>query len=153
MSSGNDLEQIDQTQFMPIHQEQFIGKLDTASTKASMKSIAAVTSLVALLGLGVYTDAHHYLADKMGLTLDSFQDNDTVAFSEYLSFVAKYGKTDTSQDEFKKRYAIFSKNYQRIIDHNAIGVETTQFTMGVNKFTDLTDEEFVARQASGVRVP
>jgi hypothetical protein len=67
--------------------------------------------------------------------------------------VAKYGKTDTSQDEFKKRYAIFSKNYQRIIDHNAIGVETTQFTMGVNKFTDLTDEEFVARQASGVRVP
>ena len=47
--------------------------------------------------------------------------------------------------QFEKRKAIFNENLKVIAKHNAeeaLGLHT--FTLGVNRFTDMTHEEFVA---------
>jgi hypothetical protein len=45
---------------------------------------------------------------------------------------------------------VFTNNYKRIIDHNAI--PDSGFELEVNMFADLTDEEFI-RGYTGLRVP
>lgn len=47
------------------------------------------------------------------------------------------------EQEFYQRYQIFQKNYKRILDHNAI--EDSGFELEVNKFADLSDEEFISK--------
>jgi hypothetical protein len=43
--------------------------------------------------------------------------------------------------EFYHRYDVFKTNYKRIIDHNKI--PDSGFELEVNKFADMTDDEFV----------
>jgi cathepsin K len=81
------------------------------------------------------------------MELEAYPDN---TFQEYLKFISKYGKTNQSQDEFYRRYAVFRKNYKRIVDHNAI--PDSGFELEVNRFADLTDEEFIAKY-TGLVVP
>lgn len=62
-------------------------------------------------------------------------------------FVAQVNhlKRYDTPDEYRKRKAIFSKTLQQIDSHNfrfKRGLET--FEMGVNQFSDITDEEFEA---------
>jgi len=45
---------------------------------------------------------------------------------------------------------IFKNNYKRIVDHNAI--EDSGFELEINKFADLTDDEFIAGY-TGLIVP
>jgi len=39
-----------------------------------------------------------------------------------------------------------------IVDHNSIGMDITQFEMAVNQFTDMSEEEFIAKTSSGIRI-
>ena len=73
------------------------------------------------------------------------QLNVDATFKEYLEFVAKYGKTSMDEKEFYRRYHIFSTNYKRIVDHNSI--IDSGFSLEVNQFADLTDEEFILKNA------
>jgi len=55
-----------------------------------------------------------------------------------------------TEEEFYHRYSIFKSNYKRIVEHNQI--EDAGFTLEVNKFADLTDDEFIAKY-TGLKVP
>ncbi len=58
----------------------------------------------------------------------------------FMHFLAKYGKMYATKSDLNTRYTIFSENYDKIQEHNSAPIE--RFTMGVNQFTDMTEEEF-----------
>jgi len=68
-----------------------------------------------------------------------------MSFSEW---AAKNGKVYSSKSEIALRRSIYAAAVQKIKAHNAEG---HSWTMGVNKFADLTAEEFKALYASGYR--
>ena len=111
-------------------------------SKRSIASIA-ITS-VAIAATGCYMNSS---GPKLGGQKDDFENE---SFSEYLNFIAKYGKTKMNSTEFYHRYDIFKSNYNRIIDHNKI--PDSGFELEVNKFADMTDEEFV-KQNGRLMVP
>merc|ERR1712055_585036 len=64
--------------------------------------------------------------------------------SEWEQFKLKYGKNMLTGQEHDIRKSIFAANLKFIENHNAehaLGLHT--FTVGVNQFADLTNEEFV----------
>ncbi|KAK3425257.1 hypothetical protein EUGRSUZ_F02043 [Eucalyptus grandis] len=69
---------------------------------------------------------------------------------QHEQWMAQYGRTYKDQEEKEKRRAIFKKNLQFIEDFNASGNRT--FKLGINQFSDLTDEEF-ARSHTGYLPP
>jgi Cathepsin propeptide inhibitor domain (I29)/Papain family cysteine protease len=58
----------------------------------------------------------------------------------FIHFIAKYGKTYASKTELPRRFEIFQANYLLIQAHNAR--PEALYTMEVNKFADMSDEEF-----------
>lgn len=66
------------------------------------------------------------------------------------TFKAKSGAAFTSDEEENDRMGVFAENYARIISHNAEmrtrakneGKNDTDYTLGVNEFSTLTDDEF-----------
>lgn len=83
------------------------------------------------------------------LTQDLFDGYPVDSFEQYLQFIAKYGKTDMQNlDEFNQKYDVFKQNYKRIVDHNAI--EDSGFTLEINKFADMTDEEFISKYTGAI---
>ncbi|CAH1108912.1 unnamed protein product [Psylliodes chrysocephalus] len=67
------------------------------------------------------------------------------AQQHWISFKAKHGKSYATLEEEKVRFQIFQDNVLKVNTHNAryeAGLET--YTMAVNKFADLTQEEFGA---------
>jgi len=59
----------------------------------------------------------------------------------------KYEKNYQNALEYRYRYAVFSYNYAEIQYRNSLN---RTFTLGLNKFADLTNEEFRASHHSGV---
>jgi len=60
---------------------------------------------------------------------------------EFSSWVSQFGKSYESTTEFFNRFNIFKANLDYINQRNA---ENLGFTLGVNQFTDLTNDEFRA---------
>lgn len=67
-----------------------------------------------------------------------------------MNFISKYGKDKQykSKREFDTRFEIFKKNYARIVSINRM--DDAGFTLEINKFADLEDQEFIDKYASGV---
>ena len=105
-----------------------------------------LSSLFGFLAIGSYASWSNYNAVSLNQQGDISDDS----FSQYLQFIAKYQKTQSTEKEFYHRFSIFKKNYKRIIAHNAI--EDSGFSLEVNKFADLSDEEFIG-QHTGLIVP
>lgn len=59
--------------------------------------------------------------------------------AEFSSFMKNYGKTYSSVEEQKYRLSVFNANVKKINEHNA---KKLSWTLGVNAFADLTEEEF-----------
>ena len=59
-----------------------------------------------------------------------------------------HGKAYGTVEELKLRRSVFTANVARIEQHNSEGHE---WTLAVNRFADLTWDEFKARRASGYR--
>ena len=78
----------------------------------------------------------------------STNDNDWSVFS---NFIDKYEKKYNSLEEFESKFITFKNNFKDIIKHNLL--PTKNFTMGVNPFTDLTQDEFKYYYASGYHEP
>lgn len=72
------------------------------------------------------------------------------AFAQFLNFIAEHGKDKEYQThgEFNKRFAIFRKNYDRIVKYNRM--DDAGFTLEINQFADLEDDEFVQKHSSGI---
>ena len=96
--------------------------------KALLLGLVGVAALVALFGLSSNSND----VFLFGSDLSEEQQ-------EFLNFIAKYGKLFASADEFQHRFRVFSDNLKMIKETNAEGNE---YTLGINKFADLTFEEF-----------
>jgi len=101
--------------------------------KQILASIAVVGTVatVALLNLTNDAPAHQ--------TLLHAHDEVETAFQNYL---AKYHKSYATHEEYLFRLNVFSANYHDIMNHNMLLAGTEGFTKAINKFSDLTSEEF-----------
>lgn len=70
------------------------------------------------------------------------QDDSSFEWKEFTNFQDRFSKRYASFQEMKERFAIFKENFQTITAHNSNPVNN--FTMGVNKFSDMTSDEFRA---------
>ncbi len=96
--------------------------------------LLAVAVLFSLIAAFVF---HGPKFSQLGEDLVALSEPD--AETAFQQFAAKYEKAYAGPMEQKKRFEIFSFNYGRILKSNR---ENTHFKLGVNKFADLTDEEF-----------
>jgi len=86
--------------------------------------------------------------NNIDTSMVSTNDNDWSLFS---NFIDKYEKKYNSLEEFESKFITFKNNFKYIIKHNLL--PTKNFTMGVNPFTDLTQDEFKYYYASGFHQP
>merc|ERR1712055_934266 len=72
--------------------------------------------------------------------------------NDFVRFKSEYGKKYSSLEEELHRMKIFQSNLKKIDDHNATSDVT--WTMAVNQFADLTEEEFKTEMLGGyIRTP
>lgn len=84
-----------------------------------------------------------------GLMEIAWDNADSLHWKEFINFQERFQKRYQSLEEFESRFAIFKKNFNDILSHNAdLG---QNFTMAVNQFTDLTSEEFRKQYINGLR--
>ena len=92
----------------------------------------AIVGTVATVGLFAISEAP---ASTNLFAIEVTQDN--VAFANYL---AKYGKSYGTKEEFQFRYEQYQKNMAKVAQYN--GQNGNTFRLGINKFTDYTPEEY-----------
>jgi len=76
-------------------------------------------------------------------SLDAHGDVESMAMddtAEFHAFNKKHAKNYADQDEFHKRFGIWKDNLDYVRSWNAEGGNS--FTLGMNEFADLSDEEF-----------
>nr|BAN20121.1 cathepsin L [Riptortus pedestris] len=81
-----------------------------------------------------------YFLTLLGVALSTTLD-------EWTNFKLAHGKSYGDQSQEKRRMEIYQRNKQFIDEHNqryALGLET--YTLAMNKFGDLTEEEFAEQQ-------
>lgn len=59
---------------------------------------------------------------------------------DWFNYLAKFGKTYATREEFNMRFAIFKANHLLILQHNADPFYT--YELKHNKFSDWTDAEW-----------
>lgn len=91
------------------------------------------------------------IASLLGLTAAGKSISDEDLNIKFLHFLAKYGKDYKSKEEFEFRKAIFEANYELVYSHNSN--PDKRFTMGMNKFADLTDEEYSGHHKHDIQAP
>lgn len=67
----------------------------------------------------------------------------------FILFQKTFGKIYESLEELEERFFIFKKNFRTILSHNENTTHT--YTMTVNKFTDLTPQEFKEKMLGGLQ--
>jgi hypothetical protein len=119
-------------------------------TAATGIALLMLLAFAAQQAQGVNTEAHRRLAGS---------EEDTLA-DVFQRWVEKHGRVYRSEGEFQKRFQIFKANVYYMHRHNTQqhNMEGTQqqeqkknYWMGLNKFSDLTHEEFRARFVGGYR--
>ena len=66
-------------------------------------------------------------------------DRDKIIFEHFQKFMTKYNKKYSSVKEFLSRYEAFRRNF-----HLSLSGPNLSFTTGINKFSDMTQEEFAS---------
>ena len=69
--------------------------------------------------------------------------NDNEEWDIFNIFKERFNKRYHNLEEFEERFKIFRTNLREIIQHNLKGDQN--FTLGINQFTDLTNDEFRKR--------
>ena len=59
---------------------------------------------------------------------------------EFVKFAAEFGKSYATKEEYEVKREIFQANFEKVIKSNSANGNT--FTLKVNKFAVLTDEEY-----------
>ena len=70
--------------------------------------------------------------------VSSNSDIDTLTFKEFTKFITKYNKKYTSLNEYMARFEVFKRNLMAIFEE----APQLPYEIGINQFTDLTDQEF-----------
>jgi hypothetical protein len=81
-----------------------------------------------------------FMKDQFMMNNEGLLNQD--AYKEFISFIVKHGRNYESKDHHTNRFNIFRENYLRMVEHNKKGSEVS-FKMGVNRFSDMTEEEFL----------
>lgn len=68
------------------------------------------------------------------------------AMALYESWLVKHGKAYNAIGEKEKRFEIFKDNLKFIDEHNSVD---RQYKVGLNRFADLTNEEYRSKFVSG----
>ncbi|GFY95956.1 cysteine proteinase1 [Actinidia rufa] len=71
---------------------------------------------------------------------NSVQRTNDQVMTMYESWLVEHGKSYNSLDEKEMRFEIFKENLRIIDDHNADA--NRSYSLGLNRFADLTDEEY-----------
>ncbi|KAJ4966358.1 hypothetical protein NE237_018207 [Protea cynaroides] len=79
--------------------------------------------------------------EKHGMKPDSSSRSDDELMALYESWLVKHGKNYNALGEKEKRFEIFKDNLRFIDEHNA---EDRTYKVGLNRFADLTNEEYRA---------
>jgi cathepsin L len=91
------------------------------------------------LGLAATAALYNVSADQVAL----FQHHEYEVISpeeqEFMKFIAEYGKTYGTKEEYKFRLREFSEKFRLAEEHNSQNGQTS--TMGINKFSDFTSDE------------
>jgi hypothetical protein len=74
--------------------------------------------------------------------------NEIYYWKHFSEFVQKFNKKYDTIEELETRFSIFKTNFQNIINHNTD--YNNNFTMNVNGFTDLTNDEFRRKYIGGL---
>lgn len=86
--------------------------------------------------------------DDYYLMNQKFMNNDD-SWSKFQQFQTRFHRRYESFTEMRKRFEIFRSNLYSIELHNSIMVNN--FTLSVNQFTDLTNDEFVSMNRRGLQ--
>lgn len=70
--------------------------------------------------------------------------------NSYIDFLARYQRTYASKLQATKKYEVFKKNYIEMVTHN---MGEAPYKLGINKFSDFSDEELEARHTGGLKLP
>ena len=109
--------------------------------KTTLSISIVLCGLLSILGLLI-------LSQKPQPTNDLHHSEFSISNYEFYKFIAKYGKKYSTKEEMNKRANVFQHNINHIHKSNAINGRT--YTLGINKFTDMTNEEF--RKSLGRKV-
>jgi C1A family cysteine protease len=101
--------------------------------------LSSVLSFPSLRGFSTFSIS----TQDVDLDLDEI-----IEWKEFTNFQERFNKRYSSLFELEERFDIFRSNYRLIQQHNS---DITQnFTLGVNQFADLTNDEFRTRYTSGI---
>ena len=75
--------------------------------------------------------------------IDEVKDDIKISFQR---FVEKYDKRYENEDEYEKKFSIYFQNFLEVEKHN---VQNTKWKKAMNKFSDLSGEEFEEKYGTG----
>jgi C1A family cysteine protease len=81
---------------------------------------------------------------QSGLLMEKAEISEIEFQNAFMDFIATYQKSYLNSWEFENKYETFKDNYQRIADHN-LNADMIGFTLKVNQFGDMSQEEFKAK--------
>eukprot|EP01017_Pseudomicrothorax_dubius_P026174 TRINITY_DN28_c0_g1_i2.p1 TRINITY_DN28_c0_g1~~TRINITY_DN28_c0_g1_i2.p1 ORF type:complete len:361 (+),score=109.91 TRINITY_DN28_c0_g1_i2:150-1232(+) len=100
---------------------------------------AIVIGVVACVGVLFYAQHSQGVLAPTNL-INVVEDN--IVLEAFNNFVKRYNKAYITEQERAYRLRVFASNVQKIRAQNSLG---HSYTLGINKFADLTAEEFRAR--------
>lgn len=105
------------------------------STKiiATIALMGAVAALAALFGI------NNTPANSAHLNRLLQSNGDAESTREFQKFINKFNKNYITQEEYQARLSVFKQNLEFVKNHDAA---KEGFEVGINKFADLTPEEF-----------
>lgn len=123
--------------------------MTTTRTKiiASLAVVGTVAAVAALVGInGTGSIASSTLGHSR--LLQQVPSNSSEVAKAFQDFVVKHNKNYITKEEFGARQSIFAANLAHINSHDSIG---SGYTLGINKFADMSPEEF--NSMKGLNLP
>lgn len=77
----------------------------------------------------------------------------TVVQDDFVKFTESYGRVYKTVRETVKRYDIFSNNWNRIQHFNTVNHGNKSYSIGINKFSDMTEIEKIGRNSNRMLSP
>jgi len=77
----------------------------------------------------------------LAIYINAFEREESYYISAFSKFKQEYSRNYATIEEESKRYAIFKENVDWINNHNKLGLS---YTVGINNFADITNEEYRA---------